>query len=101
MSTATTPMRTYSPSLAMTCPMRNVPPIAEAWDATFTLVDGVPLAADLDRLAGQVPYQEGGRVGAGELLGAGHESARLWRQVVDAWPPAGNLDLASRRRSVT
>ena len=73
--TATTPTRTYSlVAFGHDLPdaQRSDRVIAEAWDATFTLVDGVPSAADLDRLAGQVPYQEAGRVGAGELVfGAG------------------------------
>ena len=32
--------------------------IAEAWDATFALFDGVPTIADLDRLQQHVPVQE-------------------------------------------
>ncbi|MGB1007431.1 MAG: hypothetical protein ACPGVX_09650, partial [Thalassobaculaceae bacterium] len=84
--TATTPTRTYSlVAFGHDLPdaRRSDRVIAEAWDATFALVDGVPTAADLDRLAGQVPYQEAGRVGAGELcLARANKSARLWRQVV-------------------
>lgn len=41
--------------------------IADAWDATFTLFDGVPTQADIDRLAQNVPLQEAGRVSAKEL----------------------------------
>ena len=84
--TAVTPARTYSlVAFGHDLPdaQRSDRVIAEAWDATFTLVDGVPTAADLDRLAGQVPYQEAGRVGAGELcLARANKSARLWRQVI-------------------
>ncbi|MEC9217048.1 MAG: hypothetical protein VX647_07545 [Pseudomonadota bacterium] len=97
--TATTPTRTYSlVAFGHDLPdaQRSDRVIAEAWDATFTLVDGVPSAADLDRLAGQVPYQEAGRVGAGELcLARANKSARLWRQVVDALAAGRQPDLAS------
>jgi len=36
--------------------------IAEAWDSTFTLVDGEPTEEDLTRLAAHVPVQEAGRL---------------------------------------
>jgi len=42
--------------------------IAEAWDATFALVDGEPSAQDLKRLAANVPLQEAGRVSDKELV---------------------------------
>lgn len=59
--------------------------IAEAWDATFTLFDGVPTEADLDRLAANVPLQEAGRVSESELsLSRANRSVRLWEHVVDA-----------------
>ena len=59
--------------------------IAEAWDATFTLFDGVPTEADLDRLAANVPLQEAGRVSESELsLSRANRSVRLWAHVVDA-----------------
>ncbi len=59
--------------------------IAEAWDATFTLFDGVPTAADLYRLAANVPLQEAGRVSESELsLSRANRSVRLWEHVVDA-----------------
>ena len=41
--------------------------IAEAWDATFNLFDGVPSDADLARLAENTPKQEAGRYTANEL----------------------------------
>ncbi len=41
--------------------------IATEWDATFTLFDGVPTADDIDRLRGNVPKQEAGRVSESEL----------------------------------
>jgi hypothetical protein len=59
--------------------------IAEAWDATFTLFDGVPTEADLERLAANVPLQEAGRVSESELsLSRANRSVRLWEHVVDA-----------------
>jgi hypothetical protein len=57
--------------------------IAEAWDATFALVDGAPTEADLDRLAANVPKQEAGRVTDRELvLSRANRSGRLWEHVV-------------------
>ena len=41
--------------------------IAEAWDATFTLFDGVPTDADIERLSHNIPVQEAGRVTGSEL----------------------------------
>ncbi len=59
--------------------------IAEAWDATFTLFDGIPSEADLDRLSQNVPLQEAGRVQETELsLSRANRSVRLWAHVVDA-----------------
>lgn len=59
--------------------------IADAWDATFSLFDGVPTPADLDRLAANVPLQEAGRVSETELsLSRANRSVRLWAHVVDA-----------------
>lgn len=58
--------------------------IAQAWDATFTLFDGVPDAADLDRLSRNVPLQEAGRISEHELtLARANRSVRLWSHVVD------------------
>lgn len=57
--------------------------IATAWDATFALVDGEPTAADLDRLAANVPLQEAGRIGPGEIcLLRANRSVRLFDHVV-------------------
>ncbi len=41
--------------------------IAEQWDATFTLFDGVPDTEEIERLRQNVPKQEAGRVSAKEL----------------------------------
>lgn len=57
--------------------------IADAWDATFTLFDGVPDAADIGRLAQNIPYQEAGRVTGRELsVSRANRSVRLWEHVV-------------------
>ena len=59
--------------------------IAEAWDATFTLCDGDVDPAQIDRLAGNVPRQEAGRVSESELvLSRANKSVRLFSHVVDA-----------------
>lgn len=58
--------------------------IAEAWDATFTLFDGVPDESDIARLAKNVPLQEAGRISEAELsLSRANRSVRLWSHVVD------------------
>ncbi|TCL09899.1 hypothetical protein BXY66_1964 [Shimia isoporae] len=59
--------------------------IAEAWDATFTLFDGIPTDTDLERLERNVPLQEAGRVSERELtLSRANRSARLWEHVVSS-----------------
>ncbi|WP_299695090.1 hypothetical protein [uncultured Tateyamaria sp.] len=58
--------------------------IAEAWDATFTLFDGVPAADDIARLSQNIPHQEAGRVSGSELsVSRANRSVRLWEHVVD------------------
>lgn len=64
--------------------MRSDRVIATAWDATFALLDGEPSPGDLDRLAANVPLQEGGRITARELtLSRANRSVRLFGHVVD------------------
>lgn len=59
--------------------------IAEAWDATFALFDGIPDADDIERLSKNVPLQEAGRVSERELsLSRANRSVRLWAHVVEA-----------------
>ena len=56
--------------------------IAEAWDATFNLFDGIPTQADIDRLAANTPKQEAGRYTASELcLSRANKSVRLFDYV--------------------
>ncbi|MGB0902054.1 hypothetical protein [Halocynthiibacter sp.] len=57
--------------------------IAEAWDCTFTLFDGVPTADDITRLSQNIPLQEAGRVTGSELsVSRANRSVRLWEHVV-------------------
>ena len=59
--------------------------IAEAWDSTFTLFDGIPTDADVERLSKNVPLQEAGRISKTELsLSRANRSARMWEMVVNA-----------------
>ena len=59
--------------------------IATAWDATFTLFDGIPTADDIERLSQNVPLQEAGRVSEREIsVSRANRSVRLWEHFVDA-----------------
>ncbi|SHH94457.1 hypothetical protein [Marivita hallyeonensis] len=96
--TATGPERSYS----LVAFAHDLPPeqrsdrvIAEAWDATFALFDGVPTQADVDRLSQNVPLQEAGRVSERELtLSRANRSVRLWTHVVDALASGRQPDIA-------
>lgn len=83
---AKTPERTYTlVAFAHDLPadLRSDRVIAEAWDATFTLVDGEPTEDDLTRLAAHVPVQEAGRLSDGEfVLSRANRSVRLFEHVV-------------------
>lgn len=70
--------------------------IAEAWDATFTLFDGVPTRDDIVRLAGEVPRQEAGRMSGRELsLSRANRSVRLFEAVVAALAGGRQPDAAA------
>lgn len=57
--------------------------IAEAWDCTFTLFDGIPTSDDIARLSQNIPLQEAGRVSGSELsVSRANRSVRLWEHVV-------------------
>jgi hypothetical protein len=59
--------------------------IAEAWDATFALYDGVPDATEIERLRRNVPLQEAGRYLPSDLiLARANRSVRLFDRVVGA-----------------
>jgi hypothetical protein len=81
------PERTYSlVAFAHDLPdhLRSDRVIAEAWDATFALFDGVPDRDDIARLSRNVPVQEAGRICESELsLSRANRSVRLWTHVVD------------------
>lgn len=85
---ATGPERTYSlVAFAHNLPddMRSDRVIATAWDATFTLFDGIPTVQDIVRLRANVPKQEAGRISESELtLARANRSVRLWTHVVDS-----------------
>ena len=85
--TVTTPHRQYSLigySHHLEPERRTDRVIAEAWDATFSLFDGVPAEADVERLAAETPRQEAGRYLASELvLSRANKSLRLFDHVVD------------------
>lgn len=86
--TAQGPRRSYSlVAFAHDLPVekRSDRVIAEAWDATFCLFDGVPTDEDLNRLQANVPLQEAGRISGSEVsLSRANRSVRLWDHVVDS-----------------
>ena len=99
--TAHGPERSYS----LVCFGHDLPPeqrsdrvIAEAWDSTFALFDGVPTDADIERLSRNVPKQEAGRISDREIcLSRANRSVRLFEYVVDSLangrqPDAGQID---------
>lgn len=56
--------------------------IAEAWDATFVLYDGVPDAAEIARLSDAAPRQEAARYRASDLvLSRANKSVRFFEHV--------------------
>lgn len=80
------PERTYSlVAFAHDLPadMRTDRVIAEAWDTTYALFDGVPTDGDIERLGANVPRQEAGRCSEMELvLSRANRSVRLFEHVV-------------------
>ena len=81
-----TPERTYSLitfTNAIAPEMRTDRVVAEVWDATFNLFDGVPTEADIKRLSLNTPKQEAGRFSPSELvLARANKSLRLFEHVV-------------------
>ena len=64
--------------------MRSDRVVAEVWDATFNLFDGIPSEADIKRLADNTPKQESGRFSPRELvLARANKSLRLFEHVVN------------------
>jgi len=72
--------------------------IAEAWDSTFALYDGVPDRTEIERLHANVPLQEAGRYLPSDLvLARANRSVRLFETVVAALasgrqPDAGEIE---------
>ncbi len=59
--------------------------IAEAWDASYVLYDGIPSAAEIERLSHAAPRQEAARYTMRDLtLSRANKSVRLFDHVVDA-----------------
>ena len=83
-----TPSRTYSLvafSTRLDDSRRTDRVIADAWDSSFVLYDGLPDAAELTRLQANVPLQEAGRYTARELvLARANKSVRQFMAVIDA-----------------
>ena len=74
--------------------------IAQAWDATFTLFDGVPTDTDIERLKKNVPLQEAGRISSSEIsLSRANRSVRLFSYVRDCLA-AGNQPQRSELEKV-
>lgn len=58
--------------------------IAEAWDSSYVLFDGVPTTNDLDRLEAETPKQEAGRFLPSDLiLSRANKSVRLFDHVAE------------------
>ena len=84
---ATGPERTYTlVAFAHDLPdeLRSDRVIAEAWDATFTLVDGEVTPEDIERLSKNVPLQEAGRISGKEFsLSRANKSVRLFSHILE------------------
>lgn len=75
--------------VAFSCPLsddlRSDRVIAEAWDTSFVLFDGIPDAAEIVRLRRNAPRQEAGRFGPRDLvLSRANKSVRFFEHVADA-----------------
>jgi hypothetical protein len=75
--------------VAFSCPLpddqRSDRVIAEAWDTSYVLYDGVPDAAEIDRLRANAPRQEAGRFGSRDLvLSRANKSVRFFEHVADS-----------------
>jgi hypothetical protein len=93
-----TPRRTYG-LVAFSTPLedsrRTDRVIAEAWDTSYVLYDGVPDADEIARLRQNAPLQEAGRYCARDLvLARANKSVRLFDAVVDALAKGEQPDAA-------
>ncbi|MEM6306708.1 MAG: hypothetical protein AAF701_01820 [Pseudomonadota bacterium] len=74
--------------------------IASEWDAAFVLYDGIPNSAELDRLAHNVPLQEGGRFTARDLcLSRANKSVRLFGTMAHAMQTGAPLPMGDILRT--
>ena len=101
---AATPRRTYG-LVAFSTPLedsrRTDRVIAEAWDTSYVLYDGVPDADEIERLRQNAPLQEAGRYCARDLvLARANKSVRLFDAVVDALARGEQPDAAPLLASV-
>jgi hypothetical protein len=83
-----TPTRVYS-LVAFSTPLederRTDRVIAQAWDSSYALYDGLPDADEVTRLEANAPLQEAGRFTQRDLvLARANKSVRLFQSVVDA-----------------
>jgi hypothetical protein len=83
-----TPMRVYS-LVAFSTPLadesRTDRVIAQAWDTSYALYDGLPDATEVARLEANAPLQEAGRFTQRDLvLARANKSVRLFQAVVEA-----------------
>ena len=68
--------------------------IAEKWDTTYALFDGLPKQKDIKRLSDNVPLQEKGRFSQNELsLSRANKSVRIFNHVVDSLAQGKQPDL--------
>ncbi|MGQ3213431.1 MAG: hypothetical protein ACT6U0_06835 [Shinella sp.] len=75
--------------VAFSCPLpddqRSDRVIAEAWDTSYVLYDGIPDAAEIDRLRANAPRQEAGRFGPRDLvLSRANKSVRFFEHVANS-----------------
>ncbi len=58
--------------------------IAEKWDMCFTLFNGIPSDAEIERLSEELPRQEAGRLSESEIvMSRANKSVRLFNAVID------------------
>jgi hypothetical protein len=93
-----TPGRTYC-LVAFSTPLedsrRTDRVIAEAWDTSYVLYDGIPNTEEIARLRQNAPLQEAGRYCARDLiLARANKSVRLFDAVVDALAKGEQPDAA-------
>lgn len=69
--------------------------IAEAWDTAYVLYDGVPNAAELERLRANAPKQEAGRFSSRDLvLSRANKSVRLFDTIAHSLAAGRQPDAA-------